>query len=501
MNSPAPIFHRIHPLTVIIELPKALRQLLFVIVIVVLQMMRGGVDGETQFELWAAVLGLLVVFPGIARYYSFGYAIHNGNLLIRSGIVTKKLRTIPLSRIQNINLSKPFLHRLLGLVDLQIETAVGGAAEAEISALSEEKARILKAQLSGDRPRAYSPIVEERNKTVVYRPTLRELILVGASENRAGAIFAAIAGLAVLPPVMNEFIGDASRESFSRVQEFASKNVLVSAIAFVGFLLIGWLVSIVSTVTRYYNFEILQEGANLRRHFGLFTQIENVLPLNRVQTIRVRQNFVQRWLKICQVYASTAGGFSGKQDGQQQSEVQRTPLLSPVVRDTERDRLLQVLRPDLDLHRSDWQSVSAKTLWRHFRSSLIPSAVAAGSTAYWLKWMAIPVFVGFVLIGVLSGFAFYKTARWSSVTGFIAFKAGWPSKRWQFVPGDKIQYTSMSQTPVQRALKLGSVRFNTAATFDSSLEIEDLSFEDAKSLAFEFHRRSMDTKDSLVDGH
>lgn len=496
----APVFHRLHPLTVIVDLPRVLKQFLLVIVIAVAQMFRGGINGETQFEFYAAALGGIVVVPALLRYFSFAYAVHDGNLLIKSGIITKNLRTIPLDRIQNINLSRNLVHRVLGLVDLEIETAVGTKAEASISALGEEQAHVLRAQLLGQRPTVYAPHLAERQKTVVYKPTQLELFLAGASENKAGAILAAIAGLGILQPVLQNLIQDEAKLMFKRSFQLPTSGWLIGFAAFGAFVLFGWLTSIVSTFVKYYGFEITEEPGQLKRSFGLFNHVENVLPLRRIQTVHVSRNFLQAWLGICKIMVATAGGFGHHQRGQEHTQITESPLLTPVARNDAVPMLLERVMPECLDESTPWNPVSPKTILRNLRSSLLLSLLVAGGLAFVIKWWAIAVFVGFMGLGALFGWMHLKFGAWRKTGGLLSTRAGWLKRQWNHLPVNKVQCVAVTQSPAQRSLGLASLQFSSAAVAFQLTQIEDLDATSAFDLARLVHDESHKAKDSLLDG-
>ena len=495
-----PVFHRLHPLTIIVVLPRVLKQFIIVIAFGIYQMFKGGIGGDTQMEFYATALGALVVIPTLVRYFSFAYAVHEGNLLIQSGIITKNLRTIPLDRIQNINLTRNLVHRVLGLVDLEIETAVGGKAEASLSALGEEQAHVLRAQLLRQRPTVYAPLVADRGKTVVYKPTPFELFLAGASENKAGAIIAAVAGLSFFQPLWQGFL-EAQLKSLDKHVPTVDRNAwLIGTGGFIAFVLIGWLYSIASTFVKYYGFEISDEGTQLKRSFGLFNHVENVLPLRRIQTVHVNRNFLQAWLKISKVMVATAGGFGHHKRGEEHTQVTESPLLTPVARDDALPGLLGRVMPQALDESVPWSPVSPKTVFRHIRSSVLPCLVVAGALAFVIKWWAIAAFLVFMGLAWLSGWMHLRFGAWRKHDGLVSTCHGWLKRQWNYLPVNKVQCVAVSQSPAQRAFGLASVTLSSAAVAFQSTEIEDLTAEVAFDLASQVHAKASQSRDTLLDG-
>lgn len=449
----------------------------------------------------AAIVGGLVLIPAVLRYLAFGYAVQDGNLYIKEGIITKTQRTIPLDRIQNINLTRGWLHRILGLVDLDIETAASAKAEARISALSEEDARVLRARLLGQKPTHTSFVNEERAKDVVFRVTNKELFLAGASENKLGTIIGALLGLQIIgQQAIEKVVEDAVKAG--RAPNIPQSNWLLWTVGIFIMLLIGWIFSIVSTYMKFYGFELIRDGDRLRRTYGLINHVENVLPTKRVQTMVFVENLIQRSLKICKVMVSTAGGFGGtdKSHAEPGGKIDVLPVLTPVLRIGAFPEIAQLIFPGKDLLGIARNPVGVRTVARHVRSSIIPSLIVAAGTAYFTRWWAVAIFVGLLLIGLFGGVLHKKFAYWGDADGIWVSAVGWLKRTKKYLPAEKVQAVIVRQSPVQRAFGLATVDMVSASPLFQNVEFDDVVAADAKYLAEEAHRRSSDGRDSLVDG-
>lgn len=513
-----PIYHRIHPLTMVVELPKAIRQMLGLIIVAAVSLFNGGFSAELGGEAIAGLLGLLVIVPPIVRYFSYGYAIHNGDLLIRSGVISKNLRTIPLSRIQNINLKRNLLHRIVGLVDLEIETAAGTKAEASISALDEERAHVVKAQLLGQRASTYTRLNLDRDRHVIYRPTTLEIFLVGATENRMAAILAAILGLAGAQQALVPML-ERSGKSFGGSAQTQQQIGLLIAIAFIGMLFLGWIVSIVSAFVKFYGFQLSLEDGKLRREYGLINHFETLLPIRRIQTVHVDRNIIQRLLGICKLYAASAGGMQLSGNAESNDHARSVPLLTPVLRDDALLGLLRVAIPNADFEGTQWHSVGKNTIFRHLRTGFWPAFIV-GALLYGLfsiyrlnraqfrvnvspflmSYGPYLAFIALLGLALFSGWIYYQTARYSYSNRLLATRIGWLRSRWNYVPVNKVQLVSVTQNPAQRWLRLATVTAHSAAVLFQHTEIDDMPADEAFRLAEHLHEEAGDTRDALLDG-
>src|SRR3990167_5406284 len=110
--------------------------------------------------LWIIVPAFLVLCFVWAKltYYFYRYELTDVGFRKELGVIYKKYVTIPYDRIQNVDIYRGILARLLGLSDLNIQTAgmsatinrygvSGGGAEGRLPALSREVAEQLRDEL------------------------------------------------------------------------------------------------------------------------------------------------------------------------------------------------------------------------------------------------------------------------------------------------------------------------------------------------------------------
>lgn len=495
-------WQRIHPLTLVIEGGRAIRRLIFVVVIFVITSLTNQQSDETRFELYAGLLGLVVIFVAAVRYFSFRYSVHQGQLMIQSGIITKNVRTIPLERIQNINLTRTLLHRVLNLVDLEIETGSGTKAEASISALTEAQAQELKAQLLSHGGTSSSSQEAEGNnpnqKRVIYVPTPRELLLAGASENRLLAMIGFLAGIQFLIPNLIDYF-----EKNSGLFQSTGSALATWLLAALGLLIlftVGWFISILTTFVKYFGFEITEEGGKIGRSYGLLNHVENVLPIKRIQTVVHSQNWLQRKFGISKIFVSTAGSFGSSNQGDGNSQVSTSPLLTPVIRDEAVPTVLRLVFPTFHWHDLSWHRVGKKTVQRHVRSALIPTLMLGIGAWIAFNWWAVAVVVGSIGIALLAGLIYLKTGKWAESQDMVVSRKGLFKLRYHYIPTSKVQCTEIRQSPVQRRLSLATVGLFSASPTFQETEVDDIDMEDARDLALSVHDKSGRGRDSLIDG-
>ncbi|MEW6160352.1 MAG: PH domain-containing protein, partial [Verrucomicrobiota bacterium] len=129
---------RLHPLTLFFVAWNTVRNLLIPAIIYI----AAGRDRSLGFILLA--VGGVSFVNGLIQYFSFKFRIENGELITRQGIIEKTERHIPLARVQDLRVEQKLLHRILGVVDIFVETAGGKGAEAKLSVLTKPEAERLR---------------------------------------------------------------------------------------------------------------------------------------------------------------------------------------------------------------------------------------------------------------------------------------------------------------------------------------------------------------------
>lgn len=449
------------------ELVSQARAMAVPLIALALSMSRGGPKGSIVQEAILAALGAIALIPAFFRYFTVRYAIHEGSFILRGGLVFRQTRTIPLERIQNINLKRGMLHQIFRVATLQIETASGAGAEAELAVVGNVEA----ARLADELQRVTAGTVQEESD-VVYRASPRQLFVAGATQNRAGAIVLFFIGLlSYVQDAARDIIVGAVRSGSTFLRFLSAVNVAaaVAIFALVGLLVAGWLLSIVMSFITDYGFTLRSRSGLLRVRHGLFTQIESALPARRVQALRLEEPILQRWIGYCQVFAESAGSYVEKSSG---GSAKLAPLL-------ERDRAADTFRlvfPELDLDRTHWRKVSPLTIRRGFVRYLLLGLILTGGVRAGFGNAA------FAALPFVAGGAWWLARRryqilgYAIEDGFLFVRTGIWRQRIVVVPETRVQWSSITQTPFQRRIGLVDLQIMTAgATQNSHLRVVDLS--------------------------
>ena len=116
--------------------------------------LRGGFDlpvvgpaGPTVLLAIAGIAAVALIGYETAYVRRFSYDLGGDTLDIESGVASRRSREIPIRRIQNVDISRNVVQRLLGIAVVSFETAGGGDTEARLRFVSFEEAKRLQARL------------------------------------------------------------------------------------------------------------------------------------------------------------------------------------------------------------------------------------------------------------------------------------------------------------------------------------------------------------------
>ena len=300
---------RVHPAWILIGVVQWLRALGLPLVIALFS---GGNRAAQLFYAGAILLAVIVSVIRLLQWARFRYAVVHGELRVTSGLVARQERLIPLERIQAVDSSENLLQRLFGVVGVKIETAAGGAGDSDVTpdALTREDARRLRDRLvAAVRPTTPSTTAggvaapaEREPARLIRAISPAELLLAGATSARvAPALVIVISGL--------QLVEDVFRSNLPKLLGIEPpERTLAAAAAFLLVLaVLGWLLAIASSVLTFAGFELRRDGDRLLISYGLLDRRRRVVPLARIQAVRVSEGILRQPFGLAAMRFESAG--------------------------------------------------------------------------------------------------------------------------------------------------------------------------------------------------
>lgn len=432
----------------------------------------------TRFALVPSILALL---QPTVMLLSTRYTVADERLVITSGLLRRRTRSVPLDKLQNVDVEQDALGRLLGVCILRADTAGGaGSADVSLQYLSAAAGERLMEALQSSR--AGEPTAGPR--TVELTVPTPHLVLRGLSDVGLGALFGLLGLLLQFQWQSGLDVVDAAFTWTTRSVSTAGAGEIA---AYVGLLLatmVGfWMASVAVTVGRFHGFTLVQTEDSLERRHGLLRRSVATIPIRRIQTLTVARPCLLYRLGYAAVSVSTAGARADTSGA--------GGTIAPVVPDRDVARVVALAVPGLAFDDQRLRPVDPRARRRAaIRGSIVPIAtvtVLAWLTTPWML-LAVPV----VVAGAIwAARRWFSRLGWSVDGGFVVVRRGILGLHHRAVGHDRIQSVAVHRSPFQRALGLATLRLSTAG--GTGLRIPDLPAEQAVGLGDLLAHRSAAT--------
>ena len=441
------------PGVLVLRLIDSLRQIVLPIAIAV-------VARSPWLAIVAAVLALLGLVFAVARYVTFRYRLDEHELSTREGILERQERRIPVDRIQDLSFESTVLRRLLGLVVVSVETASGKGAEARLDSLTRRDAELLRAALIGLRSaRAAgaegSARAAEPRERVLQRTGFGELILLGMTSNRAGAIVVAVLGVLELADEfgLGRTVGGTFGAALDRLASAGSPVLLLFFLAIaVVVLVLGALVATIAAVVVYGDFQLSERSGVISLRHGLLTRRSQSLPRRRIQRVLLEANPLRRLCDAVVVRADSAGADASDQESARRARDVVVPLCSS----QRAEILVPHLLPGLPHASPRWHRVSSRLILRLTLEGVLLALVlwavlfpVAGKLA--LATILLPF-----ITGCRAALA-YHNLGFARLPGHVAFRLGVLTRIRAFIPLRKVQGVALVAGPIDRLFGLTQI--------------------------------------------
>ena len=438
----------------------------------------GAAQDEMFWQYLAGVILLSSLVSNFIQYLTLNYSITNGDLILKQGIFFKRIRTIPVRRIQNVDLIQNVLHRMMGVAEVRIETASGTEAEAVLRVLSLAEVDALRLELFGSErnPAAQASEAtrqvgqneessdepdELRKESTESRELLRIPLNWLACAGLASDRGMLIVGVAIGALFQFNFDWGNFENIWKALFRFGNSWIAIG-LTIVVVLLAMRLFSIVWFILRFHGYRLTRVGDDLRISCGLFTKVSATVPRKRVQFISVHRSLVFRWMGFATIRIETAGG-GGKEGGD--SATTTRAWFVPVVPIELVPGLLAELRPGLDWDEQQqiWQPVSPRTGRRLMRLAIVMSiALTLIGIAVYRPWGGL---VGVVWLPFSMWLAVRtsRAVRYARTEFGLAYRSGIMTRKLSVTFYERIQSLKFSQSPYDRRWKMASLSVDTAA--------------------------------------
>ncbi|TWU58114.1 PH domain-containing protein [Rubripirellula reticaptiva] len=421
----------------------------------------------------ASTLGLAFV---LVRYFTLRYQIADGELIVTEGLLFRKVRNVPVDRIQNVDLVQNLWHRMFQVAEVRVETASGSEPEATLRVLSlvevdrlrseiktqSNRSRATTASATDDPSDAYDTEPESPSHQLVLAIPTPWLIKAGLASNRGLILFGILTGYIAQQNTRWD-------QQFDRVaqnipgQAWTLNPWILIPIAIIAALLVIRLLGVGWYILRFSGYRLDRVGEDFQVSCGLLTKVSATVPRRRIQFISIHRTPLMRWMKLSSIRIETAGG-AGKQGEDAASTVTRRWFV-PVIPDARLAEVLDHIRTGLVINEPtvNWTTASPRAGRRLLRLAILGSILAA--TIGFLS-----LGNGGILLGVIVGVAIVAWSRiYLRFLGYhrfndgVMFRSGAWNRKTSVTFFDRIQTLDIKTSPFDRRWSMGRLSIDTAA--------------------------------------
>ncbi|MFV8373252.1 PH domain-containing protein [Flavobacterium sp. LB2P74] len=420
-------------------------------------------------------LGMIAVFVSVGvvsylKYLNFTFFLdaENEEFIITEGVFNKTKTAIQLRKIQQVNINQSFIQKLIGVYELDVDTAGSNKKEGAIKAISHELALELKFRLLENEETQHAIGTEETSLEETEQklfeaahPFIKisflSLLKVGITSNYGRSIALLVIFFSTIYENFQNF-GDESNVYKEKVGSYIDKNLVLQTILMSILLLFGivLVVNIIRIVFKYYDYKITRQKGSLLLSFGLLNSKSTIIKPEKVQITTVTRNYFQKKMGILELKIKQATGG--------EKEERKSVIEIPGCNETERDSILKLLFNKIPEKGLMLQPNFRKLVFSVFLSIGVP-LLGFLAIGYWLEPVffeysyVVPVYV--VIIGLIQYFKF-KNDRLFIHEHFIIKQSGAWDVSNAIIDPSKIQAITTSQLFWHKKLDIGSIILHTA---------------------------------------
>jgi uncharacterized membrane protein YdbT with pleckstrin-like domain len=243
-----------------------------------------------RFMLIMLPITAVAAIVGFWTWWSVKFHISGDDLVVETGILRRRNRRVPLSRIQAVDVVRPLVTRIFGLAEVRVELAGGDQAETKFRYLGRAMGEQLRAELL-----ARAAGLPGQTPEAPERPYWR----VG---------FGSLLGAQLLKlPVIGGLTLFVALLAFGVV--FGELGVLAAALP----VLLGLARGVIAPLVMHTNFTAALSPDGLRLRYGLMETRMQTVPPGRVQAVRVIEPLFWRGYGWARLDVTVAGYVGERQ--------------------------------------------------------------------------------------------------------------------------------------------------------------------------------------------
>jgi len=422
-------------------------------------------------SLWIYAFILVIILLNFVRllinYFYYSYQITGDELIINKGWLSKSTTVVKFDKIHEVNLNQKFIHKIVGLYLVGIDTAGTSKTEIEINGIDFKKALALKEVLTQstvehiENTEENNSIESEKSRSEEQiKISVPSLIKIGLTRNYLQTFGLLVAFSFQIIDQIKDILYTNDDEYTFLDQLFSSASYeqlmgLVGVVLLLGIIIFVVLFNLIRTLFTYFNYQINIRDHNFTVSYGLTDSHIISIPSNRVQLFQFQQNYFQKLMNLLEVKI--------KQIASEHNAKQKKGMIVPGANRAEAHQIFRVIyQQDFALptqfFRPHKRVLLLKFLWLCIPALLALSFFYFSETMHY-AWIILPIFT-FVYFLIYCG---YRNEKLYIANDLIIIKKGIWDITTTCLQISKIQQISVKQSYFQQKRQLGSLNLHTAA--------------------------------------
>ncbi len=411
-------------------------------------------------------LFILSVIYAYFYFMRFTFYINSSKqeFIVDKGIFKRTHLSIPLEKIQQVNIDQSLVQKIIGVYSIKIDTAGAESKEVSIGAIDEELAYSLKQQL------LQNPVLHQKNASVqneninpsaFIKISALTLLKTGLTSNYGQSLLLLCGFIYAIIHHIKEILKAFNNDN-GQIENFMSSSLSLFSISFLIplVLLILLATSVIRTFIKYFDFEISRHNHSLLISSGLFAKKNTLITPNKVQITAYSQNYFQRKMKLFNLELKQAHGGHDQSGKEKRNTNLVLPGCSPVEKDEIIKLILSQLPPNGRVYKPNFRFLNLPIFFR----IIIPLIIY---TIFYLNTDIVKPFllvaVFYALTGIAMLYISYKNHQITVTDEFIIKQSGIWDITHEIITPHKIQTIAAFQYPWHKSLDIGHVNLHTAA--------------------------------------
>lgn len=407
-----------------------------------------------------ALISAVITFIDF-KYFTFQFDFDKNDFIIKKGFFKKTKLSVPLSKIQQINLNQNFIHKILNLYEIQMDTAGSDSKEVSIKAVDKNIALDIK---------KFTDFLKNNNSKIEIKKTINDdeleidfftLIKIGLTSRyfqTLGFIAALFFGALEYLNALNINIIP-SFSSFIKSGNFGFVAILIYTVIIIFAVFSS---NLISTVIKFYRFSAKKLNNNLTVSYGLISSKTILMSPNKVQVFSYTQNWIQNKIDLCNIViyqaSSSISTLSEKSnDG--------SKVYIPGANSFDRKKIFQFIYKSNDKNEILIKPNIRKFFVNLFLIGILPSAILFTLNYFFnffetINYLVIQLI--FIMFSFLISYRLYKNSFLSISENFIKVQSGFWDIKTRIIEIHKIQSIVIDQDIWYKRLNLADLTICTA---------------------------------------